>query len=73
MRVSRIYALVSIVIPRCALPSLSYPCEVADDGSVLAGVELELPGDGSAPVPRRDFFSSLAWCGFMNGSEQAAL
>jgi len=58
MRVSRIYALVSVVIPvletevaRCALPLLSYLCEVADDGSVLAGVELELPGDGSARVP----------------------
>ena len=63
MRVSRIYALVSVVIlvletevARCALPSLSCLCEVVDDGSVLAGVELELPGDGSAPVPQRDFF-----------------
>ncbi|KAM3228485.1 hypothetical protein ACQJBY_059876 [Aegilops geniculata] len=72
-------ALISTVIPileamvaRCALPALSYLCEIAEDGSILAGVELELPGDGSGPVPRREFFWSSAWCGFVHAYEQAA-
>uniref|UniRef100_A0ACD5WX37 Uncharacterized protein n=2 Tax=Avena sativa TaxID=4498 RepID=A0ACD5WX37_AVESA len=41
-----------------ALPALLYLCEVAEDGSVLAGVELELPMDAVVTVPQRKFF----WC-----------
>jgi hypothetical protein len=80
MGVSRMCAFVSAVIPvleavvvEYALPSLLYLCEVTEDGSVLAGVELELPGDGSGRLARREFFWSSAWCGFMNAYEQAAL
>ena len=36
-----------------ALMALFYLCEVTEDGSVLAGVELELPGDGVSTVPQR--------------------
>jgi hypothetical protein len=78
--VSRLCALISAIIPileavvaRCALPALSYLCEVAEDGPVLAGVELELLGDGSGPVPRREYFKSLAWCDFVHAYRQAAL
>ena len=53
--------------------SLLYLCEVAEDGSVLTGVVLELPRDGSGPVLRREFFWSSAWCCFMNAYEQDAL
>ena len=80
LHVSRMCTLISTVIPileavvaRCSLPTLLYLCEVTEDGSVLAGVELELPGDSSAPVPRREFFWSSAWCGFVHAYEQAAL
>lgn len=55
---STVITVLEAVVARCALPTLSYLCEVAEDGSVLAGVELELPGDGSGPVPRREFFRS---------------
>lgn len=57
LHVCRLCAFVSIVIPilelmvaRCTLTSLLYLCEVAEGGSVLAGVELELPEDGSGHV-----------------------
>uniref|UniRef100_A0ACD5UMR4 Uncharacterized protein n=1 Tax=Avena sativa TaxID=4498 RepID=A0ACD5UMR4_AVESA len=57
--------VVSFVIPiletlaaQFALPALLYLCEVAEDGSVLAGVEIELPMDAVVMVPRRKFF----WC-----------
>ncbi|XP_044429832.1 uncharacterized protein [Triticum aestivum] len=38
-----LYLFWRLWVARCALPSLSYLCVVAEDGSVLAGVELELP------------------------------
>ena len=60
----RMCAVVSFVLPilemlavRCALPAVFYLREVTEDGSVLAGVELELPSEGGA-VPRRHFFWS---------------
>lgn len=78
--VARMCALFSVAVPileavvsQCALPALSYLCEVAEDGSVLAGVELELPGDDSGRVPRREFFWGSALSGFLNGYEQAAI
>lgn len=30
---------------RFALPAISYVCEVAEDGALLAGIEMDLPGD----------------------------
>ena len=56
----RMCAVVSFVVPiletlavRCALPALFYLREVTEDGSVLAGVDLELPSEGAGTVPRR--------------------
>ena len=71
--ISTVIPILEAVVARCSLPALLYLCEVTEDGSVLAGVELELPGDSSAPVPRREFFWSSAWCGFVHAYEQAAL
>ena len=58
LRVSRMCTIISTIIPilevvvaRCSLPALLYLCEVTEDGSILARVELELLGDSSAPVP----------------------
>ena len=44
------YTCFASLVPWCALPALSYLRTVAEDVSVLAGVEQELPGDGSCPV-----------------------
>ena len=47
------------VAAQVALPALSYVCEVADDGVVLAGVELELPTHGDfLPADRRFFWAA---------------
>ena len=56
--ISTVIPILEVVVARCSLPALLYLCEVTEDGSVLGGVELELPGDSSAPVPRRDFFGA---------------
>ena len=76
----RMCAVISFVIPiletvaaHCALPPLSYLTEVTEDGSVLAGVELELPGDGAAVPPQRKFFWSVALFGSLDAYEKAAL
>ena len=76
----RMCAVVSFVIPiletlaaRLALPALLYLREVAEDGSVLAGVELELPTDGIAAVPRRKFFWCASWAECLDAYDQAAL
>ena len=50
--ISTIIPILEAVVARCSLPALLYLCEVTEDGSILAGVELELPGDSSAPVLR---------------------
>ncbi|CAM0958138.1 unnamed protein product [Alopecurus aequalis] len=73
-------AVVSFVVPiletlaaRCALPALFYLCEVAEDGSVLPGVELELPMEDVDTVPRRKFFWSAAWRGYLDAYDHAAM
>jgi hypothetical protein len=60
--------VVSFVIPileslavRCALPSLCYLREVTKDGSVLAGVELELPFDGAGAAEEVLLECGLVW------------
>ncbi|KAM0912964.1 hypothetical protein ACQ4PT_012450 [Festuca glaucescens] len=67
---SRMCAVVSVLVSileclaaRCALPALLYLREVMEDGSVLAGVELELPDDGLCVGPRRKFFWGDVWRG----------
>jgi hypothetical protein len=76
----RMCAVVSFVIPilenlalRCSLPALCYLCEITEDGSVLAGVELELPFDGVGAPPSRKFFWSVAWSGCLDAYDQAAV
>jgi hypothetical protein len=65
---SRMCVVVSFVVPilenlaaRCAVSALFYICEVAEDGSVLAGVKLEFLGEDAAAVPQRRFFWSSVW------------
>uniref|UniRef100_A0A0A8ZNY4 Uncharacterized protein n=1 Tax=Arundo donax TaxID=35708 RepID=A0A0A8ZNY4_ARUDO len=36
-------SLLQAVAAKCALPYASLLCEAADDGSVLCGIEIELP------------------------------
>uniref|UniRef100_A0ACD5ZQC3 Uncharacterized protein n=1 Tax=Avena sativa TaxID=4498 RepID=A0ACD5ZQC3_AVESA len=55
------------------LSALLYLCEVAGDGSVLAGVELELPIDGVAMGPQRRFFWCTSWLECLDAYDQAAL
>ena len=43
----------------CPLPALLYVCEIADDGAVLAGVELELPMDSVSLLPDRTLLKFL--------------
>jgi hypothetical protein len=78
--VHRMCAVVSVVIPiletlaaQCALPALFYLREVTEDGSVLAGVELELPGDSAGVAPRRQFFWSTVWPGCLDAYDRAAI
>uniref|UniRef100_A0ACD5YPJ1 Uncharacterized protein n=1 Tax=Avena sativa TaxID=4498 RepID=A0ACD5YPJ1_AVESA len=72
--------VVSFIIPvletlaaRFALPALLYLCEVADDGAVLAGVELELPMDAVGVVAERRFFWCETWLECLDTYDQAAL
>ena len=78
--IHRMCHVVSFVLPileniaaRCALPALFYLCEVTEDGSVLAGVELELPADSVATLGQRKFFWSVVWSGCLDAYDQAAL
>ncbi|CAM0875649.1 unnamed protein product [Alopecurus aequalis] len=73
-------AVVSFVVPileslaaQCALPALFYLCEVAEDGSILPGVELELPVADTGLLPERRFFWSAAWRGCMDAYDHAAV
>jgi hypothetical protein len=49
--VSVIVHILETLAARCALPALLYICDLTEDESVLAGVELALPGNvvGVAP------------------------
>jgi hypothetical protein len=71
--VSVVLPIFESIAPRCALPSLFYLCEVAEDGSVLAGVELEFPGDGVAVAPQRRFFWSVVWSACLDAYDQAVM
>uniref|UniRef100_A0A0A9G3U8 Secreted protein n=1 Tax=Arundo donax TaxID=35708 RepID=A0A0A9G3U8_ARUDO len=49
-------SLLQAVVSRCQLVSVYYLSEVAGDGSVLWGVEVELPSLDPQVAPRRMFF-----------------
>jgi hypothetical protein len=73
-------AVVSFIVPvletvaaHYGLSAPSYLCEVDGHGNVLAGVEVEIPGDGVLVMPRRRFFWSTACLGSAEAYEQAAL
>ncbi|KAM0901693.1 hypothetical protein ACQ4PT_019811 [Festuca glaucescens] len=77
---SRMCAVVSVLVSileclaaRCALPALLYLREVMEDGSALAGVELELPDDGLCVGPRRKFFWGDVWRGSFDAYDQPAI
>jgi hypothetical protein len=71
--VSVVLPILESIAPHCALPSLFYLCEVAEDGSVLAGVEFEFPGDGVAVAPQRRFFWSVVWSACLDAYDQAVM
>ena len=65
--------LLDIVASRCGLPFHSCVSEVADDGDVLGGVELEVPMARHACVLQRHFFWACAPAGLPCPYDQAAL
>ncbi|KAM0930661.1 hypothetical protein ACQ4PT_000849 [Festuca glaucescens] len=71
--VSVVITVLEAVAARCTLPALFYLCEVTEDGSVLAGVELELPADRDGAVPRRAFFWSVVWHACLAAYDEAAI
>ena len=78
--ISRMIAMVSTAVPiletviaHYGLPPASYLCEVDGNGDVLAGVEVEIPGDGILSTPQRVFFWSPACLGCAESYERAAL
>ena len=58
---------------RCALPALFYLSEVIEDGSMLAGVELELSADRVDALGERKFFWSVASSRCLDAYDQAAM
>lgn len=57
--VSFVRPILETVVAHCTLPPPSYLCEIGGDGHVLAGVEIEIPGDGVSLMPQRFFFEPL--------------
>ncbi|KAM3311438.1 hypothetical protein ACQJBY_031859 [Aegilops geniculata] len=51
--------ILEVVVAHYELPALSYLCEVDGNGDVLAGVEIQLPGDGVLVMARSFFFGVL--------------
>ena len=70
---SSYFHLLDMVAFRRGLPFHSCVSEVADDGDVLGGVELELPMAQHASVVRRHFFWVCAPAGLSCPHNQAAL
>jgi hypothetical protein len=65
-------SLLRAVAVRCRLPYASLLCEAVDDGSILCGVEIELPLLAFQRSPRKLFFWSCAEAGCMVAYEHAA-
>ena len=64
--------LLDVVASQCGIPFHSCVSEVADDGDVLEGVELEVPVAKHASVLQRRFFWACASSGFPCPHDQAA-
>ena len=56
--------LLDVVASRCGIPFYSCVSEVADDGDVLGGVELEVPVVNHTRPLQRRFFWGCASAGF---------
>ena len=65
--------LLDVVASQCGLPFHSYLTEVADDGSLLVGVEIQLPVVPEEIVLQRRFFWAYASASFPCPYNQAAL
>ena len=65
--------LLDIVASRCGVPFHSCVSEVADDGDVLGGVELEVPVAKHTTVLQRRFFWACSSAGLPCPHDQAAL
>lgn len=65
-------SLLQAVVSRCDSVSISYLCEVGHDGSVLAGVEIEMPPFDVAAAPRHVFFWSSPHITYIAPYEQTA-
>lgn len=68
IRVYKMSSVVAFVIPVLevmavwsALPVISYVCEIAEDGPVLAGMGIELPGDDVSLSPKTKLFWGVPW------------
>lgn len=71
--VSFVVPILETVAAHCAVPPPGYLCDVDGDGHVLAGVEIEIPGDGVLVMPQKKFFWSSGCQGSADAFEQAAL
>ncbi|VAI85010.1 unnamed protein product [Triticum turgidum subsp. durum] len=58
-----LYLFWRLWVARCALPSLSYLCVVAEDGSVLAGVNSSSQWDRYGPMEKLDEQAEVSSCG----------
>jgi len=56
--VSFVLPILETVVSQCSLLPPCYLCEVDGDGHVLAGVEIDVPGDGLVTMGRKFFFWS---------------
>ncbi|KAJ1256466.1 hypothetical protein BS78_K019200 [Paspalum vaginatum] len=66
-------ALFEVVVARCYLEYAAFVTEVADDGTVLCGVELVLPASSSCGGPSTVFFWVSVDAGASSAYEQEAL
>ncbi|CAM0881222.1 unnamed protein product [Alopecurus aequalis] len=65
--------MLDVVASRCGITFHSCVSEVADDGDVLGGVELEVPVANHASLVQRRFFWACASAGWPCPHDQAAL
>jgi hypothetical protein len=70
--VSFVLRVLETVAAHCALPPC-YLFEVDRDDHVLAGVEIDIPGDGILTTPQKKIFWTSGWEGYTAAYEQTAL
>ncbi|OEL22524.1 hypothetical protein BAE44_0016455 [Dichanthelium oligosanthes] len=65
-------SLIQSMTARCVLPYVSMVCEIAGDGALLCGVEIQLPSIGPFCHPRQVFFWASVQSNPSAAHEQAA-